>query len=260
MPLLTTAESDKIDAVINRFIEYDIGKLKGAEGKKALEDFNRLGSESFFNLVEGLNRAAAMEDSCPAVIIAKRLAKIITTTEDPHLLAFAKDSIGAGVTAKRHLGVLQDLQSNILFRNAALRRRGITIASTLRVDVAQGRNSMAEGGRSARAKRRADSTPKPLVQKQSSRPNLLKRLAETRARKEVRIAAAKSIAAKKLRYSTDLIGLLKDSDDDVRQAARRALVQLAGGVDHGPSPDADVSERDFAVKRASGVNGGASRR
>ena len=130
LPLLTKEESAKIDAVIERFIQYDIGKLKGAEGKKAFDDFNRLGAESFFNLVDGLNRAAEMEDSCPAVIIGKRVASIIRTTDDPHLLAFAKDSIGAGVAAKRHRGTLQDLQAAVLFRKAALQRRGITIAST----------------------------------------------------------------------------------------------------------------------------------
>ena len=53
LPRLTKDEYAKIDTTIDRFIQYDIGKLKGAEGKKALDDFNRLGSESIFNLIDG---------------------------------------------------------------------------------------------------------------------------------------------------------------------------------------------------------------
>src|SRR6476659_9771060 len=82
LPLLTRDEYKKIDTIIDRFIDYDTGKLKGAEGKKALEDFNKLGSESIFNLIDGLNRTANMEDSCPAVIIAKRVATILRASED----------------------------------------------------------------------------------------------------------------------------------------------------------------------------------
>src|SRR5262245_10216157 len=129
VPLLTKEEYKKIDAVIDRFIDYDIGKIKGPEGKKALDDFNRLGSESIFNLIDGLNRAANMEDSCPAVIIAKRVASILKASEDPVLLAAAKDSIGADVKAKRHLNVLKDLQFHILLRKAELQKRGITTAT-----------------------------------------------------------------------------------------------------------------------------------
>jgi hypothetical protein len=63
-----------------------------------------------------------MESSCPAVLIAKKVARILTTTNDLELLTFAKENIGAGVTAKRHLNVLTDLQSMILFRKATVQR------------------------------------------------------------------------------------------------------------------------------------------
>jgi HEAT repeat protein len=68
-------------------------------------------------------------------------------------------------------------------------------------------------------------------------------------RRDVRIAAAQAIGAKKLKYGAELIGLLADGDDDVRQAGRRALVQISGGVDHGPSPDASSDERESARAR-----------
>src|SRR5438128_805968 len=74
LPQLTDEEEEKIDAVIDRFILYDTGKLKGAEGKKALADFNNLGPEAIFPLIRGLNRAANIESSCPALVIAKKLS------------------------------------------------------------------------------------------------------------------------------------------------------------------------------------------
>ena len=43
------------------------GKLPGAAGKKAQEEFNRLPAEAIFVLIDGFNRAANIEASCPAV-------------------------------------------------------------------------------------------------------------------------------------------------------------------------------------------------
>src|SRR5438034_7657763 len=92
LPLLTKEEYAKIDTIIDRFIDYDTGKLKGEAGKKALKDFNDLGPEAIFSLIEGLNRAANMEGSCPAVIIGRKVAKILGSTKDMELLIFAKEN------------------------------------------------------------------------------------------------------------------------------------------------------------------------
>ena len=278
LPFLTKDEYKKIDTIIDRFIEYDTGKLKGAAGKKALDDFNRLGAESVFNLVDGLNRAANMEDSCPAVIIAKRLAKILTTTDDPELLAFAKDSIGAGVTAKRHMGVLKDLQFHILLRKANLQQRGITAGGAktpgtmsladLEKSITRESGSKLQTLLMEAEKRNGAKVVDLLVIGISNRDAQVVKLSQgllaknlqhqtgdvlkgllKHDRRDVKIAAAEAIAARKLRYGAELIGLLNDGDDDVRRAARRALVQISGGVDHGPSSDASFDERESAVAR-----------
>ena len=245
LPRLTKEEERKIEATIDRMIQADIGKLKGADAKKALDEFNRLGPESSFNLIDGLNRTANMESSCPAVIIAKRLASIFSTTEDIELLTFAKENIGAGVTAKRHLNVLKDLQFNIQLRKGYLQRKAL----------AQGKK---DGGKTpapttmspgelekALAKVKGDEL-KALIQKQA--PELLKGLL-TNPRRDVKIATAHIVGQKKLRHGAELIALLEDGDDNVRQAGRQALVQLSGGIDHGPSPDASFTERETAVER-----------
>src|SRR5207244_2622413 len=111
--------------IIDRFIDQDTGKLKGAAAARAVADFKTLGPEATFLLIEGLNKAANMEDSCPAVLIGKKLATIISGTRDMELLDFARDLIGTGVTAKRHTVTLKDLRLACSLRRAALQRAEI---------------------------------------------------------------------------------------------------------------------------------------
>jgi hypothetical protein len=136
LPKLTDQEEEEITKIIDRFIEHDTGKLKGAAGKKALADFKALGPEATFLLIEGLNKAANMEDSCPAVLIAKKLNVLVSGTKDKVLLDYARDSIGAGVTAKRHQVVLKDLRLACSLRKAALERAEIAGGKSGTVDTA----------------------------------------------------------------------------------------------------------------------------
>jgi hypothetical protein len=279
LPLLTKEESAKIDAVIDRFIDYDTGKLKGDAGKKALDDFNKLGPEAIFNLIDGLNRAANMESSCPAVIIGRKVGKILGSTKDLELLTYAKENIGADVKAKRHTNVIQDLQFNILLRKGALQRQaaaaakgGKSLASMSLADLeksagkergSQLRAVLTEAEKRPGAKAvdvllvgvaNADTEIAKMsqglltknMQRQST--EVLKTLLK-HDRREVRIAAAQAVGAKKLRLGAELIALLDDSDDDVRQAGRRALVRISDGADYGPEPNASTSDRLSAIER-----------
>jgi HEAT repeat protein len=279
LPLLTKEENAKIDAIIDRFIDYDIGKLKGEAGKKALKDFNDLGPEAIFNLIDGLNRAANMEGSCPAVIIGRKVAKILGSTNDMELLTFAKENIGADVKAKRHINVLQDLQFNILLRKGVLQRQAAAAAKAGKSLAAM---SLADLEKSASKERgpqlkamltEAEKRPgakavdvlligvgstdadiaklsQGLLAKNMQRQSVdvLKSMLQ-HERNDVRIAAAQAVGAKKLRLGAELIELLQDGDDDVRQAARRALVRLGDGGDYGPEPGASSSDRATAVER-----------
>jgi HEAT repeat protein len=268
LPRLTKDEEKKIDAVIDRLIQADTGKIRGDDAKKATDDFNRLGPEAIFNLIDGLNSAANMESSCPAVIIAKKVGRVLSTTDDMELLAFAKENIGAGVTAKRHLNVLKDLQSMILLRQGALRAtpRGMSLAE-LGKAIAKERGpklkTMLTEAERRQGPKAVDlllmgiANPDAEIAKLSqgllaknlhhqAGPDLKALLKHDR--KEVRIGAAQAIGAKKLRYGTELIVLLQDGDDDVRQAGRGALKQIAG-VDHGPEPEASSEARLTAIER-----------
>lgn len=267
LPLLTKAEYEKIDAIIERFILADTGKIKGAEAKKALDDFNKLGPEAIFNLIDGFNRAANMESSCPAVIIAKKVNTILTRSDDKQLLIFAKDNLGAGVTAKRHSNVLQDLRFSVLQRQSYLQRRdlaskgaakvsawsladlekAIAAASgpqlkTLLIEVekrngAKAVDLLAKGLASSNAEIAKLSQGLLAKNLQHQSGDVLKAMLK-HDRREVQLAAAQVVGTKKLRYGAELIAMIEGArDSEVAQAARRALVQIAGGVDH----DVDVA-------------------
>src|SRR5438128_5954241 len=120
LPLLSDKEEEKIDDTIDRFIQYDMGKLRGEEGKKALKEFRELGPEAIPGMIRGLNRAAKIESSCPAVTIAKKLAVMLRASNDPDLLDFARENVGAGITQSRHMAVIKDLRFLCILRKRAV--------------------------------------------------------------------------------------------------------------------------------------------
>ena len=90
LPQLTADEEDKIDDVVNHFIQYDIGQLRGEEGRKTKKEFDALQPEAIPALIRGLNRAAKLEFSCPATVIAKKLNGMLMASDDAKLLEFAR--------------------------------------------------------------------------------------------------------------------------------------------------------------------------
>ena len=119
---LTDEEEAKLDAIIDRFIDADVGKVHGEEYKKRLHEFDKIGTDGIPALIRGLNRAAAIEGSCPAVVIAKKLARMLSATDDRELLEFARENIGAGVGRTRHSAVLADLRVTCTLRKTVLVR------------------------------------------------------------------------------------------------------------------------------------------
>lgn len=284
LPLLSDAEEKRLDAVIDRFILVDIGKLHGEEARKALAEFRRLGPEATFALIRGLNRAALIEGSCPALVIGRKLETILRSTNDTELLEFARENLGAGVTRSRHLGYIRELRVRcILWKRAAAERtamlrtgpdaqRFVTIKPLRQMTTAE----LVEALRRAKGERlkailrelaRRDDdeafdalaaaadgketralvaeTLEDLMARQS--PEFIKRrLSDDRA--SVRALAARVCGEKGLRFYKELIDLVIDIDADVRQAARGALVKLSG-VDFGPQPDESIGGQDEAQRK-----------
>lgn len=110
LPETTEEEEKRFDQIIDRFILADTGRLSGPEAQQAIRDFDRLPPEAVFALIRGLNKAAAIDHSCPALQISKRLARQLRSSRDLDLLRFARENIGAGVVRSRHSDHIKDLR------------------------------------------------------------------------------------------------------------------------------------------------------
>jgi hypothetical protein len=284
LPLLSDEEEDKLDEIVNRFIQYDTGKLTGADGKKALKEFQALGPDATFALIRGLNRAAGIEASCPAVTIGKKLLGIIQSTKDPELLQFARENMGAGIKKSPHMGVIKQLKFAALMRKKDIggttfvkdpivirpgdsSMRGLTIkqlsekagsergdklkAVLKELETRQGDAVIvALGTASSHYETDVQQLARDLLVKHLSRlssTTIKEKLKSDQA--EVRAAAARTVASKGLRLGDGLIDLLDDKDADVRKAAHDGLVKLAKGTDYGPKADAKDADRAEAVRQ-----------
>jgi hypothetical protein len=284
LPQLTDEEEDKLDTIIIRFIEADIGKLHGDDYKTAIREFDKLGPEAIPALIRGMNKAAKIEGSCPAVKIAAKLSKMLSTTEDRELLLFARENIGAGVGRTQHYKVLDALRvdcmirRNLLARQArlgkpALSRQGDKGLHSLSLDdltkaAGSDRGQRLKDVLTELATRRGDEAIAALGVAAAAYEKDVRDLARTLLEKnlvrqgvavikektkddkaEVRMATARVIASKGLKLGGELIDLLGDDKPAVREAAHTALVKLNKGADYGPSREATAEERDEAIKK-----------
>jgi hypothetical protein len=110
LPELTDKEEAAIDAIIDKFIAADTGKLSGSEAKKAIDEFKQLGPEATFALIRGFNKSAHIDHSCPALTIGRKLTAILRSSDDIDLLQFAKENVGAGVKKTRHGDVIREIK------------------------------------------------------------------------------------------------------------------------------------------------------
>src|SRR5436309_2124472 len=101
--------------------------LSDKEGKKALQEFRQLGPEAIPGMIRGLNRAAKIESSCPAVTIAKKLAVMLRASNDPDLLDFARENVGAGIIQSRHMAVIKDLRLLCIMRKRTVGNNPVTL-------------------------------------------------------------------------------------------------------------------------------------
>ncbi len=265
LPYLTKEEEDKLDEIVDRFMLYDIGQLRGIEGARALKAFRDLGPEAIPSLVRGLNRAATIEHSCPVVVIAQKLGRLLAASDDEELLEYVKDNIGSGVGRTRHAGVLQDLRVGVSLRKNAVTRRAASSpgakspramsVSELADAASNDRGTRLKSILTELEKRRGDEVLPALAAATESYEEDIKKLGRDLldrhlARQteavvkdklndrvlEIRRAAIRA-AARRPRLTGDLIDLLDDDKTEVRAAAHEVLVKLNRGQDLGPSGD-----------------------
>ncbi len=282
LPELTKEEEEKLDQIIDRFMLYDIGRLQGEEARKALRDFQKLGPEAIPALLRGLNRAAAIEHSCPCVVIAQKLQRLLLASDDRELLQLARDEIGAGVGRTRHAPVLQDLRFKVTLRQNLVARRPAPAekpAAAAKIPAFMSNGELAEAAGTehgprlekiltelARRKgpevlaglttatsnsdRKSQDLARDLLDRHLQRqPETVVREKLKDPHPEVRQAAARVVGAKMPNLGGDLIELLSDEVGAVRAAARQALVLLSRGEDFGPEVSADKATCALAQKK-----------
>lgn len=88
----------RYDQIVDDFIEYDVGRLRGAAGQKARRRFSELSSDALPALVRGLNKSANIHATCPVGVIASKVLLTIKRAGDPALRQYAIDNIGRGVS------------------------------------------------------------------------------------------------------------------------------------------------------------------
>jgi hypothetical protein len=283
LPELTKEEEEQLDKIIERFMLADIGVLGGDEAKAAVRDFKKLGSEAIPALVRGVNRAAAIQHSCPVVVIADKLRSLLSSSEDRVLLEFVHDSIGAGVGPTHHWRTLQNLRFEMTLRKNQLARQQSmpprAVASGPKAPASMSTTELAAAAVKERGSRlqmmltelerrrgkevlagfaaaiaNTDSQgaewARDLLDKHLTRQNdafLKARLKDEET--EVRQAAVRVVAAKRPKLGRDVIDMIADEDRAVRAAARQALVLLSKGQDFGPEPEADKGEQAEAQKK-----------
>ena len=275
LPLLTSKEEDQLDKIIDRFMLFDTGQLKGEDGKAALQDFQKLGPESIPALIRGINRAAVMEQSCPTLVIAKKLKTMLAVSDDQDLLDFAHDEIAAGIERSAHMNILQDLRVMCMLRRNALARleektgvKSPRKMTTLELADAAGRES---GTRLKQVlmvlgQRKGPDVLTGFVAAAGSPDKEGKQLGRTyldgyltgqgielvqKKLKDDQVEARRSAARSAAKFPSltgDLIDLLGDADADVADAAHQSLIQLNKGDDLGPS-SASKSEVETARQK-----------
>jgi hypothetical protein len=115
---LSPEEEDRLDRIIDRFIEHDTGRRRDPQ---ALKDLAELGPDAIPALIRGLNKAARMSHSCPASTISKKLKQLLTRSNDEETLRFARENIGAGLDRSNpYTPLLRDLQVTAILRQRQL--------------------------------------------------------------------------------------------------------------------------------------------
>jgi hypothetical protein len=279
LPELTKEEEEKLDDIINRFIKADTGQLQGEEAKQAQRDFEALGPEAIPALIRGLNRAAQLEHSCPTLMIAKKLSRMLARSDDQKLLDFARDEIGAGAKGK-HAGVLADLRTQCLLRKNALARanppptvttgpktpakmttaeliteagkQGGTQLKALLTELEQRKGPEVLPGFSAVIKANDSETQqyaRELMDKNMTRQGaaVVKQKMKD-ADVEIRRSAIRT-ASKAASLLPDLIDALADEDADAREDAHQGLKKWSKGEDFGPAADADKKQIEDAQSK-----------
>jgi hypothetical protein len=204
-------ERDRFDEVVDQFIKFDIGRLRGAAGVEAKRAFDALGTDAIPALVRGLNKAAHIRASCPVMVISSKLQSALSMNQDRSLLEYAVENLGRDVPASApYAAQVRTIQAH--WEAIASGRAPSDAPSRLSRRLAQG----------------------PSDKRIEAAQSVIGKAAEfnDEERKEL---------------GWTLAAQLKGRDAKLRDAAHRALVALADGDDFGPAKKARPGEVQKAI-------------
>ncbi len=215
-------KNDPYVDVVARFIQYDIGALRGEAGARAQREFNALGEDSIPALVWGLNQSAYLNQSCPVIVIQSKLNAELTKSDDPQYKQYVLAHVGQGIPdSAPYAGRLVSFRRQLQSADLPAAQRAVSAARQ------RARQSLV---------RRLGRSPRKLRERLND------------ADPDVRWAAARLTAVRGLPHVDALAGLLDDADPDVRHEAHEALLRISRGEDYGPLLDADPQDRKEAVE------------
>ncbi len=221
----------ELDRIVDRFIEYDLGRLPVSECPEARDNFDRLDKRALPALIRGLNKSARIPASCPVMVIAQRIRKMMRETHDPTALRYAVENIGRDVPKSaahyKHLETLKAMISNTSTLAVKLRDRGISVSERLEL----------------KAQAFTQYPASKLMQSMQSKDQ------ETRLLATIEMACREALLDHDLRPQLGLLAtnLLADPNGRVREAAHALLVQMNRGEDLGPGENPSQFELIAAI-------------
>jgi len=274
---LTKEEEAQIEKVVERLILADTGRLRGEEARKAIKEFDKLGPEAIPALIRGLNDSAKLSQSCPVVLITKKLIRLLDASTDPVLLEYAKDEIGAGIKGAAHARILQDLKFRVTLRKNAIARmkpiapatrepftlstpelakaisttRGISLRGVLKELGKRDGKEALDGLTTAAGSENANVR---LVAREMLDLHLGRMPASSLGevlrdnRVEARLGAVR-VAGTQDNMVPELLDRLTDDNATVRAEVRASLKKLSKTEDFGPEADATPAQRREAKRK-----------
>lgn len=233
-------ESDDYDAIVEAFIQYDIGRCRGKPGQIANRRFQSISTdEAIAALVRGVNRSARLRQSCPICVISAKLQQLMQTTSDPKKLQYAVDhldSTGSGVVYATYVDRLRqfarlrlDQLNGVAPREPVFNRalRGGTPGQLRRSRMAIRKWSYQDLQEAVDEEKATELVQvlEELQQRKGSEFTELLAGAIARLKDESTKEVARGLLARRLTRMTErtLQAKLQDRDPEVRAAAARAV-------------------------------------
>jgi len=203
------------DETVDRFIQFDVGQLRGQAGNEARLAFNRIGNEAIPALIRGLNKAATIHASCPVIVLQGKLNSLLQKANDPKMYELAIAHIGDEVPTSapyyRRIISFRDGLSSRLPVSHPLRKQSDIIAQMRSYNEQQLREAMEN----------------PSAQ--------------------IRLLAVRTARMRRRRMGSEFMRLLRDASADIRKESHMALVQLARDRDFGSTVGQTGDELDATL-------------